>query len=72
MHRSVVVATIKVGVVTKSRILGKRVIAGKLRFKVVYNILFYNYFMHRSVVVATVKVSVVTKSRILGRKSSCW
>ena len=49
-----------------------KVIVGKLRFEVVYNILFCNYFMHRSVVMATVKVSVVTKSRILARKSYCW
>ena len=32
----------------------ERVIAGKLRFEVVCNSHFYNYFMHRSVVVATV------------------
>ena len=47
------------GVVTLPRILG-RVIAGKLRFEVVYNSHFYNYSIYKSVVIVTVKVGVVT------------
>ena len=50
----------------------KRVIAGKLSFKIVCDGYFYKYFMGRSVVMATVKVDMVTKSRILGRISYCW
>ena len=37
MRRSIVMATVKVGVMTKSRILGRRVIAGKLKFEVISN-----------------------------------
>ena len=66
MHRSVVVVTVK-GVVTLPRILG-RVIAGKLRFEVVYNSHFYNYSIYKSVIIVTVKVGVVTFPKILGRK----
>ena len=64
MNRSVVVVTVKVGVVTLPRISG-RVIADKFSFKVVYNSHFYSYSIYRSVVMAIVKVGVVTKSRIL-------
>ena len=63
MDGSVVMATVKVGVVTFPKLL---------KFEVVYNSHFYNYYMYRSVVVATVKVGVMTKSRMVGRKSYCW
>ena len=38
----------------KAENIEERVTSGKLRFKVVCNSHFYNYFMHRSVVVVTV------------------
>ena len=49
-------ATVKVDVVTKSRIWEESVIAGKLKFEVVYNRHFYNYSIYKNVVVATIKV----------------
>ena len=55
------------GVVTLPRILG-RVIAGKLRFEVVYNSHFYNYSIYKSVVIVTVKVGVVTFPKYLEKK----
>ena len=60
MCRSVVMATVKVGVMTKSRILGRRVIAGKLKFEAISNRHFYNYSIYRNVVIETIKVGVVT------------
>ena len=69
---SVVIVTIKVGVVPFPKYYEESVIAGTLKFEVVYNSCFYNYYIYRSVVVATVNVGVVTESRILGRKSYCW
>ena len=70
IYRSVVVVTVKVGVVTFQNI-GKKVIAGKLRFEIVSNSHFYNYSIYRSVVVATVNMGMVSKSKIIGRKSYC-
>ena len=72
MHRRVVMATVKVGVVTFPKLLERKSYCSKLRFEVVYNSHFYNYYIYRSVVVATVNMGVVTKSRILVRKSYCW
>ena len=55
--------TIKVGVVSLPRILG-RVITGMLMFKDFCNSHFYNYSLHRNVVVAIIKIGVVSPPRI--------
>ena len=55
MDRSVVVATVKLGLMSLPCILGRK----KLRFEVVCNSHFYNYSMDRSVVMGTVKLVVV-------------
>ena len=70
MHRSDV--AVKVGMISKSRLLGRKLIAVKFRFEVLNNSHFYNYSIYRNVVVATVTVGVMSKSKIIGRKSYSW
>ena len=71
MHRSVVVVTVKVCVVSLLGILGRKRYCWFVKFEGVYSGDFSNNFIliHRNVVVATVNVDVVSSFQTLGRKN---